>query len=177
MDISVLYVDDAASVLAMAGKFLLAEPVLHNLILSLLEVRVKHPEPGRYWVAMRSEQVAGVVFQSPLNFFANLSRIEDEAIAALVEAIRAAGVKLPGVNGEARVAARFAGEWAEQTKSGATPQQGMRLYELRGLRETPKVEGVLRQATLADRDLLIEWQLGFYMTVREPLPDVPRHVE
>lgn len=178
MNECVRFLEDPAAVLDLAKDFLLAEPVFHNLILTLLETRVKYPEPGRYWVAMQSNRVAGVVFQSPLHFFASLSRMEKKTIAALVAAIRGDGVMLPGVNGEAVTAASFAGHWAEQTKSAATPQQGIRLYKLTELREIPRADGYLRAAALADRDLLVAWQHGFSAEAEgEVAPDVALHVD
>jgi uncharacterized protein len=177
MSVFVRFLEDPAAVLELANDFLLAEPVLHNLIITLLETRVKTSEPGRYWVAIEGDRVTGVVFQSPLDFFANLSRMEKKTIAALVAAIRKDGVILPGVSGEAATAASFAGEWAERTKTGATPQQGMRLYELTGLREISKVEGCLRGATAADRDLLVAWQHGFLADSHDTVADVALHVD
>src|ERR1700678_2635610 len=85
MEIVVRLYEDAASVLASAGKFLRSRPVSHNLILSLLDGRWMHPEPARYWVASRTGQVKGVVFQSPLTRPALLVPMELEVIEALVE--------------------------------------------------------------------------------------------
>jgi hypothetical protein len=45
--------DDPAWVLAEAKVFLSSDPVLHNLILTLLHSSVAHREPGRYWLADR----------------------------------------------------------------------------------------------------------------------------
>jgi hypothetical protein len=58
--------DDPGLVMTTARKFLLSQPVLNNLILSLLEARIAHPEPGRYWTASRTGAVVGVALQSPL---------------------------------------------------------------------------------------------------------------
>jgi hypothetical protein len=48
-------------------------------------------------------------------------------------AIGAQGNDLPGVNDEARLAARFAAEWAERRKIGALPVEGHRIYEARAV--------------------------------------------
>ena len=111
MAVQVVFCEDPERVLLEAEAFLVSDPVLHNLILTLLHARVAYPEPGRYWLARDGEAgaVVGVVFQSPLDFFASITPTSPEAVAALVDAIVGAGVVLPGVNGEAATAARFAG--------------------------------------------------------------------
>jgi predicted GNAT family acetyltransferase len=61
MEIKIDFSDDPAFVLRRAGESLSSQPVLHNLILTLLHARASQPEPGRYWVAMEREEAAGVV--------------------------------------------------------------------------------------------------------------------
>jgi len=52
-----------------------------------------------------------------------------DAITAVVDAIAADGIQLPGVSGEAGTAAAFAGHWAERTRSPARPVEGQRILE------------------------------------------------
>ena len=153
MALKVLFSDDPAFVLNRAGGFLAAQPVLHNLVLSILHARVAQREPGRYWMAMREDAAAGVVLQSPLTFPATLTPMDPPVAAAMADAIAEAGIALPGVNGEASTAAMFAGQWSERTKSAATPFQGNRLYELLEAGEIPQIEGTFRRAGPKDRDL------------------------
>jgi hypothetical protein len=47
VEIAILFADDPGVALEKAGEFLAAQPVLHNLILSILHARVLHSEPGR----------------------------------------------------------------------------------------------------------------------------------
>ena len=129
MAVKITFSDDPGWVLAKAHGCLAAEPVLHNLILTLLHARVAHPEPGRYWVASEGETAIGVVFQSPPTFAATLTPMEPGAVAAMVEAIVEAEVALPGVIGDATVASRFAGQWTESQNVAASPYEGQRLYE------------------------------------------------
>ena len=60
--------DDVQQVLDEAGAFLASDPVLHNVILTLLHSRLERPEPGRYWIVDVDDAVAGVVFRSPRTF-------------------------------------------------------------------------------------------------------------
>lgn len=161
MSISVAFSDDPARVLREARAFLASEPVLHNVILTLLEARAAYPEPGRYWLATDDGAAAGVVFQSPLNFIATLTPMTPDVVAAMVDAIAEAGVALPGVSGEAGTAARFAGQWTERHKSAAVPYEGQRIYEVRDVLETPAAGGHLRRAKRDDRELVIAWLSGF----------------
>ena len=153
--------DDPREVLDRAGRFLGSEPVLHNVILTLLHARVAHPEPGRYWIAADGDDVVGVVFQSPLDFPATLTPMAQAAVEAAVDAVATDGVALPGVGAEAGTAARFAGAWTERHRTGATPFNGQRIYELAELHAPSRVGGGLRQAVTRDRDLLLGWIRAF----------------
>ncbi len=157
MDVAVLATDDAGHALATAGPYLASDPVQHNLILTLLHVRVVRPEPARYWIALLGGQPAGFVFQSPFHFVAAITAMPDPALVAVVDSIVDAGIALPGVGGEAAAAARFAGQWTERTKSAATPVMGQRIYEVRSVVPPRPVSGGLRQADSTDRELLVGW--------------------
>jgi hypothetical protein len=145
MGAEVLWTDNPRRALETKGRFLAGDPVRHNLILTLLHRGVAHPEPARYWTVLLDGQPAGLVLQSPLDFVATLTPMPDEAVAAVVQSIVDAGVVLPGVNGEAAVAARFAGQWTESNRSSAWPVQGRRIYEVRRV-ETPYAEGTTSSA-------------------------------
>ena len=148
--------DDPAEVLHVAAAYLASDPVRHNVILTLLHNRVSVPAPGRYWV-VKSPKTVGVVFQSPLTFLATITPMPRAAVVAVVDAIVDQGVNLPGVNGVAATAARFAGQWTERTKSAAAPTQGNRIYEVTRLVPSRAVPGACRTAEARDRELLIEW--------------------
>ena len=168
MDIKIAFSEDPASVLNSAADFLTSQPVLHNLILTILHARVARPEPGRYWVAMHRDRAMGVIVQSPVTFPAVLSPMDPRVVAAMVDAIAEAGISLPGVNGDAATAASFAGQWTERCKSAATPFQGNRLYELLELGEAPGIRGQLRLATPSDRTLMLDWTRAFQSEVGTP---------
>jgi hypothetical protein len=157
MNISVNLYEEAAAFSAAAGEFLRSRPVHHNLILTLLDGRVTRPEPGRYWVAKRDGQVAGVVFQSPLTHSALVVPMETEVLTALVDALAESGAVLPGVSGDVATAASFAGQWTERRKAAASPFQGQRIYELAELNEISSAEGHLRKADESDRKLVEIW--------------------
>jgi predicted GNAT family acetyltransferase len=177
VELKVLFSDDPAFVLSRAGVFLASQAVLHNLVLSILHARAAQGDPGRYWLALRQDKIVGVVIQSPLTFPATLTPMEPPAAAAMADAIAAAGITLPGINGEAATAARFAGQWSERTKSAATPFQGNRLYELLEIGEVPGVEGELRQAGPKERSLMILWTRAFQHEIGESGNDTELRVD
>src|SRR5215218_2773447 len=177
MTVEVVFGEDPGWVLHEAGTFLASDPVRHNLILTLLYTRVAYPEPGRYWVSRDSDAVVGVALQSPLYFFASLTPTRAEAVAGLVEAIVEAGVNLPGVNGEAATAARFAGQWTERRGSAAFPVEGQRIYELVRAPQATAAGGRMREATLDDRDLILAWTRSFFIDVGEDARDLEPMVE
>ena len=177
MELKVVFSEDPAFVLSRARRFLSSQPVLHNLVLSILHARAAQGDPGRYWMAIQREDVVGVVLQSPLTFPATLTPMEPAVAVAMADAIAEAGIALPGVNGEAATAAIFSGQWSERSKSAATPFQGNRLYELLGANEVLNVEGALRQAGPKDRSLMILWTLAFQQEIGESADDTEPRVD
>lgn len=156
-----VFLDQPEPVLELARDSLLSQPVVNNLILSLLTERAAYPQPGRYWVVIDGRQPVGLVLQSPLDFPAAVTPMPAPAVDAVVTAIVAAGVTLPGVAGEAGTAARFAGQLTELTGTGAEPFNGQRIYELEGVPAHGKARGHLRRADGADCQLIISWMHGF----------------
>jgi ribosomal protein S18 acetylase RimI-like enzyme len=177
MELKVLFTEDPASVLSRGEVFLSSQPVLNNLVLTILHARVSQGDPGRYWIAVRGDDTFGVVLQSPLTFPAILTPMEPSAAMVLAEAIADADVALPGISGEAATTARFAGQWSERSKSAATPFQQNRLYELLEIGEVPDHEGNLRQAGEKDRSILILWAQTFQHDIGEPADDTELRVD
>ncbi|MGY6501868.1 MAG: GNAT family N-acetyltransferase [Acidimicrobiales bacterium] len=167
MSIDVWRSDDAAAVLGRAGAYLRSQPVLHNLILTLLQSRADRPEPGRYWVVEDDGSPVGLVFQSPLDFAATITPMSRGAIDAAVAAVVGDSVDLPGVNGDAGTAARFAGQWTEARGTAAAPERGMRLYELGDLHRPAATPGSARRARPEDADVVVEMFEGFHTDTGE----------
>jgi uncharacterized protein len=167
MVITVRGTDEPQQVLSVAGDFLASEPVLHNVILTLLSSRLVHPVPGRYWIVDLDGEVAGVVFRSPLHFIATVTPMPTEVVHAAVDRMAEEGMRLPGVSGEAATAARFAGHWSERTKVGATPTQGQRIYEVETVVPARPTAGTLRAATRDDDRLLVGWVEAFEREIGE----------
>ncbi len=177
MDISVRLYEDPQTFAAAAGEFLRSRPVLHNLILTIVDRRLTEPEAGKYWVAFRGAQVVGAALQSPLTYPATVVPMEPEVAVAVADAIADSGASLPGVNGDVATAAGFAGRWTERRRSAAVPTQGQRLYELMGLNEMAWVDGRLRKADAEDRNLAVRWLQEFDAEAHVPARDIESFVD
>jgi GNAT superfamily N-acetyltransferase len=177
MGMAVLATEDPQLVLERAGPFLRADPVRHNVVLTLLHARRARPEPGRYWVACRGDDVTGVIVQSPLHFHATITPMDAQTVAVVIDAMADAGVRLPGVGGEAGSAARFAGQWTERHRSAARPRQGQRLYEASSVDTRQGISGRLRLAADGDRPQVVTWLRAFHAETGTPAEDVDRVVE
>jgi len=177
MELKVLFTEDPAFVLGKAGVFLSSQPVLHNLVLSILGARVAHRDPGRYWMAIQRDDTLGVAVQSPLTFSALLTPMKAPVTTAMADAIAEAGGVLPGITADAATAATFAGQWSERCKSAATPFQGLRLYQLFEIGEVPPTQGTLRKASANERSLMIAWTRAFQHEIAESDEDTELRVD
>lgn len=86
----------------------------------------------------------------------------DDAAAALAARLSERGVELPGVFGDVRLADRFAQTWCAVTGERIEEAHGRRqnLYQIEHV-TPPAVDGRMRPAIAAERNLVIEWELGF----------------
>lgn len=86
-----------------------------------------------------------------------------ESAAALVTALREAGIAIPGVNGPNEASAAMASAWTQATGQTHTPHTHLRAYELRAVNPLPPVNGLLRTAIEMDKDLVEQWHYDFSM--------------
>lgn len=177
MTIAVISYEAADLARDAARNFLNLEPVLNNLIVTLLEARIGQPEPGRYWIARENGEVVGMGLQSPLNYPLNLSAMAPDVATVLADAIGAEGFELAAAAGEARIVARFAGHWAERCKIGAHPVEGKRIYEARTISSGADPPGRMEQARESDLTLLCEWMVAFLSEIGDPTNEVAAYVE
>jgi len=176
MTTAVRMTEDPERVLTDAAGFLAGDPIRHNVVLSLLHLRVADPEPGRYWIVDVDGDPAGVVFQSPLHFSATITPMSADAATAAADAIAGQGVSLPGVNGEAATVSRFAGRWTERTRSAARPILAERIYEVERVIPARPAGGSLRRAAPEEKHLLAAWIEAFSEEIGEPPPNDPAAV-
>ena len=161
MSIAVLSGADPGLVMGRAGDLLAGDPVGHNVVGTKLADAIRYGEPGRYWIGLLDGVPAGVAVQQPADAPLAVAPMPAALVVAIADAVDADGVALPGVFGPAGTAARFAGVWTGRRKVAAMPTSAERLYEVRDLRFPAGVDGTLRRAAEADRELLLSWLPGF----------------
>ncbi len=164
---------DPAELSRRAGAWLEGEPVLHNVICTVLSRA--QAEPARFteaiWLAVEEggepgappegcRNVVGVAMHTP-PFLLGLTPMPDTALAALVEVLAERQPQLPGVGGPGDVATRFARLWGERT--GAEVKEGFKLlvYRLDAVVAPRPAPGSFRPAGEGDRLLLREWFASF----------------
>ncbi|HEY5153668.1 MAG TPA: GNAT family N-acetyltransferase [Acidimicrobiales bacterium] len=168
----VLHTSDAGQALAATAAYLAEDPVGHNVVLTIMQERAAHPEPGRYWWVNRRGRLEGVALQSPLDNSASVTPMPVAAVDALIAAMAPEVPDLPGIIGEATTASAFAGRWTEHTGVGAEPLEGQRLYRLASLHPSLDGGGHLRRATADEIDLLVSWWHGLAADIGESPPGV-----
>jgi uncharacterized protein len=161
MSIVVVPSSDPGLVIGAAADLLAGDPVRHNVVGTKLADAIRYGESGRYWIGLHDGVAAGVAVQQPSDSPLALAPMPAEVVAAIGEAVDTDGVALPGVFGPAGTASRFAEVWARRRKVAATQTAAERLYEVRNLQFPAAVDGTLRRAAEADRELLLSWLPGF----------------
>jgi FR47-like protein len=152
---------DPGLVIGRAAGLLAGDPVGHNVVGTKLADAIRYGDPGWYWVGLLDGVPAGVAVQQPAETPLAVAPMSADVVAAIADAVDASGVALPGVFGPAGTASRFAEVWAGRRKIAAVPTSAERLYEVRDLRFPDGVDGTLRRAAEADRELLLSWLPGF----------------
>jgi len=156
--------DDPAALLAAAEPLLLSDEARHNLILGIAGNVRDHP--GLYrefksWVVEDAGRVGGVALQTPPHNLVVGRPTSDDALEAIVAALRDERIELPGVTGALPEADAFAAAWIACTGLGRRPRMRQGIYRLTQVRPVEGVPGGQRNATAADRSLLLEWVQAF----------------
>jgi predicted GNAT family acetyltransferase len=180
--VKVEYTDDPQAAWAGAETYLLSDPIGHNVILTLLQQRMRVATPGNYWTVRDGDTVVGFAFQSPTTYNPSLTPMSRAAVESLAHSIAAQGTDLPGVLGQAAPASAFAAQWAEERNVAVVPAEAGRIYELTTVTMPPQPPGTVRLATVDERDRLVPWARGFAgdtddTPAEDPVATLDRHLE
>jgi RimJ/RimL family protein N-acetyltransferase len=140
-----------------------ADPAAHTVALTVIDtVRGGHTwsDAPMLWGWLEEDgEVRGAISRNP-PYDCLLAVVPDaEELAA---ALLAAGVQLPGVNGDIGTVERFAAAWTAATGQRAATHLEMRLFALGALEPPdPPPPGGARAATLADLGLVMDWFAAF----------------
>ena len=150
--------------LGKAEAFLLTDEACHNPLLgepaTLIARNVQGAPPYFAVVTNANAIVAAAMMIQPHRLI--LSRTDfPETSRLIAQDLRAAGMIPPSVLGPVPISERFAGAW--ENLSGQPYELGLmqRLYRLTDVQPVSGAPGSLRQATQADRQVLIPWMRAF----------------
>jgi GNAT superfamily N-acetyltransferase len=159
--------------LACVKSFLEAHETANNLMLGValrLQARPDWTEIPPYLGVIEDEQhaIQLACLHTPPNrmiLTGNLDAelaVQDDAIAMLIQHVRAAGWAVPGITGEKNLARRFAEQWQQATGSMPVVKTRERVYELRQVifPQNP-APGRLRPATKDDLETVARWYFNF----------------
>jgi GNAT superfamily N-acetyltransferase len=164
MTIAVVELHDPHETDAQVREFLTAQPSHHNLALSILAQSCEHDLDGRFWVARDAGGVTGFAMQSPPGMRVVLARMDETAARAVADSV----VEVPGAQGDAAVAATFAGRYTLRNHVAVTDVDPGRLYELTCVEPVAPPPGAARLATKADHELVTEWVIAFGADTHDP---------
>jgi predicted GNAT family acetyltransferase len=161
LPVKVEFVDDAASLLDLAGPSLARREVENSMLLgAALRCRREQPSDAVMAVVRDGADVALVAIMTPPHALV-LSAGDPEANPYLVGALGTTGIRPPGVFGVEPLAERFAALWRARSAAEARPESRILLYRASSITPPPSVPGVLREATADDVDWLAAWQRRF----------------
>ena len=162
---------DARSFLEIAGPLLVRDEARHNLILGIAATTERHPDlyPEYHaWVVVDEEGALAAATMTPPFKLVVADPVSHDAAHALLHAVRATGIEVPGVVANLPTAPWFARAWSHETGSVAELVRSEGVYELTKVLEVPVTSGAARGATPEDRALLETWLVAF---AAEALPD------
>jgi GNAT superfamily N-acetyltransferase len=155
---------DARSFLDIAGPLLVRDEGRHNLILGIAGTTERHPDlyPEYHaWVVLDEDEAVAAATMTPPFKLVVADPVSHDAADALLQAVRATGIEVPGVVANLPTAPWFARAWSQETGSVAELVRSEGVYALTQVLEVPATSGVSRGATPEDRALLEMWLKEF----------------
>ncbi|MEV4657643.1 GNAT family N-acetyltransferase [Micromonospora sp. NPDC049301] len=165
--------EDLATFAARADAWLRREPVLHNVLLTLVADRLSGDVPlsgdERFVRVVDGGATVGAAVHTPPRG-PLLGALSSAAARALAEHVVRAAPPLAEVHGPVPAVAEFAERYADRTDRVAVPGVAQRIFRLDEVRPPVGVAGRARPATAADRDLLVAWAAAY---AAETMPAAP----
>jgi hypothetical protein len=148
---------------ARALPFLVEREAENNLFLGICaNIRAGRYSDPYLCVVEQGDDVVGAAFRTPPHQLGLSHIVDAEALGAIAEDVRAAFETLPGVVGRTDDARAFAQAWSEITGQRFTVGMNQRIYETEQAHAPEGVNGEFRDATPAERDLLVDWVRAFH---------------
>jgi uncharacterized protein len=159
------FFSDAEQFLERVQPFLLKREAEHCLILGLLDgLRAGYQwgaAPPLMGLVEKSGEVAAVALMTPPRNLILSWMADDSALDAIARELYAAGVAIPGVNGSADVARKFALKWSELSGRSFRIQMAQRIYRLSRVINQVRAAGRLLEPNESDDALMRRWRAAF----------------
>lgn len=169
----------AADFLTAATAWLLEHEATHNLLLGLAGELVHNPQlygqEAPFFALVTSQgQPVGAALRTPpyllsLGLFDATER--EAALAALADLALQRYPDLNGVSGPSESSDLFAQLWQTRTARSAQRTMAQRIYQLTQVSPPAGMAGILRAAHDHDRNMLIDWFMGFHRDAMGAEPD------
>jgi hypothetical protein len=161
---------DATEYYERVKSYLLRHEAHHNLLIGIVESLIRNPDRypnSPYLAAVEADDTVLAVAVRTAPYKLVVSRAVDvQSLSAIAQDLKSS--PLPGVIGSAPEAEAFAQVWQTMTGQSYRNEMSLRIYQLETVQPLPKVNGYLRQATHADRNLLVDWSKAF---IQEAVPE------
>lgn len=164
--------DDPVAYADLVSRVLLRDEARYNLELAVLSRVARGEAYTEMPPLLLTVDGAPVLMTPPYNVL--MQAVPVETAPALAEYLHAEDVEFPGALGRPDAVTAFADRYATLSGAGyrVTREQGV--YELRELTSPAPAPGALRQATLDDADLVLDWCRAFAEEVELPPLDDER---
>jgi predicted GNAT family acetyltransferase len=159
------FFSDAGRFLERVQPFLSKREAEHCLILGLLDsLRAGEQwgtQPPLMAVSEDNGEVAAVVLMTPPHNLILSWIADDSTIDAIADELRAKSVAIPGVNGSADIARKFALRWSQLSGCTFRVQMAQRIYQLSRVIKQTRAAGRIREPNQSDDALMRKWRAAF----------------
>lgn len=170
--INVAYTDNAQTAFNKAKSYLFKDKINNNIFISILEERIKFPQPGNYWCIEKDEQVVGFALQSPVYFQMNVSEMKKDALEALSLKIKEQNLQIPAFFGVADTVTALEKIWKKINWVSIIPTMRLQYYYLDKLKTELCKNEAIRTASKKDFEKVKELILNFYDEINEKAENI-----
>ena len=159
---------EAQAYLEYAQPWLEQREATHHLALGLALHYARHALPGQWWVIEAAQQpILATGFMGGY-LSATFEQIDPAAVELLVSALHTATITPIRIIAPQPLAATLADTWARYSEQQWTLYMPQRFYTLhRIIWPDPMPSGILRAATSADLELVVDWAECFQIDIGE----------
>jgi uncharacterized protein len=160
----IVRVEDAPSLLELAGTFLRRHEGENQLVLGIAANAAagRHGySPFRAWVVLDDGEPVAAAVQTPPRNPVIADPLADDALTALLETLLEDARDVPGVTGNVPTVDRFVEAWTSRTGERATLSFDQGLWELGRVEDVERPPGRAEPARPDEADLVTRWFIDF----------------